>query len=123
MKSKVWASQARGNFIHTRFRPQNRLPVMWSISPHGISDTRHIQGRNTPSGCHQHWDFVNVPEVQVDNELITSRGTFALAQHRLSRSSVEGSTKRQTLARTQERPAEVTDIIPFNEFGDLADLD
>ena len=64
-----------------------------------------------------------MPLVRADNELITSRGTFALAQHRLTRSSVGGSAKRQTLTRIPERPAEVTDIIPFNEFGDLADLD
>ena len=33
------------------------------------------------------------------------------------------STNRQIIGRALERPAEVTDIIPFNEFGDLADLD
>ena len=64
-----------------------------------------------------------MPEVQVDNELITSRGTFRLAQHRLTRSPAGVSAKRQTLRRAPEQPAEVTDIIPFNEFGDLDDLD
>jgi murein DD-endopeptidase MepM/ murein hydrolase activator NlpD len=33
------------------------------------------------------------------------------------------STNRQIIGRAPEQPAEVTDIIPFNEFGDLADLD
>ena len=33
------------------------------------------------------------------------------------------STNRQIIGRPAERAAEVTDIIPFNEFGDLADLD
>jgi murein DD-endopeptidase MepM/ murein hydrolase activator NlpD len=33
------------------------------------------------------------------------------------------STNRQIIGRAAEQPAEVTDIIPFNEFGDLADLD
>jgi murein DD-endopeptidase MepM/ murein hydrolase activator NlpD len=46
-----------------------------------------------------------------------------LAQHRSSRSPRGVSTKRQTLSRVPEHAAEVTDIIPFNEFGDLADLD
>jgi murein DD-endopeptidase MepM/ murein hydrolase activator NlpD len=32
------------------------------------------------------------------------------------------STNRQIIGRPAERPAEVTDIIPFNEFGDLPDL-
>ena len=96
---------------------------MWWISPHGVGDTRHILRWNKPSGCHQHWDLVNVPLVQVDNELITSRGTFRLAQHRSSRSPAGVSTNRQIIGRAAERPAEVTDIIPFNEFGDLADLD
>jgi murein DD-endopeptidase MepM/ murein hydrolase activator NlpD len=45
-----------------------------------------------------------------------------LAAHRSSRS--EGiSTKRQFNGRVTESVTEVTDIIPFNEFGDLADLD
>jgi hypothetical protein len=46
-----------------------------------------------------------------------------LAQHRSSRSPAGVSTKRQTITRAPEHAAEVTDIIPFNEFGDLADLD
>ena len=33
------------------------------------------------------------------------------------------STNRQIIGRPPEQAAEVTDIIPFNEFGDLADLD
>lgn len=33
------------------------------------------------------------------------------------------STNRQIIGRAQEQPAEITDIIPFNEFGDLADLE
>ena len=32
------------------------------------------------------------------------------------------STNRQIIGRAQERPAEITDIIPFNEFGGLPDL-
>ncbi len=46
-----------------------------------------------------------------------------MAQHRSSRSPAGASTNRQIIGRAAERPAEVTDIIPFNEFGDLADLD
>lgn len=46
-----------------------------------------------------------------------------MASHRLSRSSVGASTKRQFNGRAAESPAEVTDIIPFNEFGDLTDTD
>jgi murein DD-endopeptidase MepM/ murein hydrolase activator NlpD len=46
-----------------------------------------------------------------------------LAKHRSSRAPAGVSTNRQIIGRAQERPAEVTDIIPFNEFGDLADLD
>jgi Peptidase family M23 len=46
-----------------------------------------------------------------------------LAQHRSTRSPDGVSTKRQINGRVTEEPAEVTDIIPFNEFGDLAELD
>ncbi len=46
-----------------------------------------------------------------------------MAQHRSSRSPAGVSTNRQIIGRPAERAAEVTDIIPFNEFGDLADLD
>jgi murein DD-endopeptidase MepM/ murein hydrolase activator NlpD len=45
-----------------------------------------------------------------------------LAQHRSSRSA-GSSANRQIDGRVIEQPAEITDIIPFNEFGDLADLD
>ena len=33
------------------------------------------------------------------------------------------STNRQIIGRAPEQPAEITDIIPFNEFGHLADLE
>jgi murein DD-endopeptidase MepM/ murein hydrolase activator NlpD len=46
-----------------------------------------------------------------------------LAQHRSSRSPTGVSTNRQTLGRAAERAAEITDIIPFNEFGGLPDFD
>jgi murein DD-endopeptidase MepM/ murein hydrolase activator NlpD len=49
-----------------------------------------------------------------------------LAAHRSSRSREGASTnarQRQGISAPPERAAEVTDIIPFNEFGDLADLD
>ena len=46
-----------------------------------------------------------------------------MAQHRSSRSPSGVSTNRQLIRRPAEQAAEVTDIIPFNEFGDLADLD
>ncbi|WP_448453940.1 M23 family metallopeptidase [Mycolicibacterium elephantis] len=46
-----------------------------------------------------------------------------MAAHRSSRIPAKGSTKRQITRRADESPAEVTDIIPFNEFGDLADFD
>ncbi len=46
-----------------------------------------------------------------------------MAQHRLSRSPAGASANRQTFGRAPEQAAEITDIIPFNEFGDLADLD
>jgi murein DD-endopeptidase MepM/ murein hydrolase activator NlpD len=45
-----------------------------------------------------------------------------LAAHRSSRLQ-RPSTKRQINGRVTERVAEITDIIPFNEFGKLADLD
>ncbi|MEO3757946.1 M23 family metallopeptidase [Mycobacterium sp. B14F4] len=46
-----------------------------------------------------------------------------MASHRSSRSPRGASTNRQIIGRVTESPAEVTDIIPFNEFGDLADID
>lgn len=46
-----------------------------------------------------------------------------MASHRLTRSPDGVSTKRQINGRVTEEPAEVTDIIPFNEFGDLGELD
>jgi murein DD-endopeptidase MepM/ murein hydrolase activator NlpD len=46
-----------------------------------------------------------------------------LASHRSSRSPRGVSTNRRIDGRVTESPAEVTDIIPFNEFGDLADID
>jgi murein DD-endopeptidase MepM/ murein hydrolase activator NlpD len=46
-----------------------------------------------------------------------------LVSHRSSRSRHGTSTNRHFKGRVTETPAEVTDIIPFNEFGDLADID
>ena len=46
-----------------------------------------------------------------------------MAKHRSSRSPAGVSTNRQIIGRVTEEAAEITDIIPFNEFGDLADLD
>ncbi|KUI24107.1 hypothetical protein AU196_10190 [Mycobacterium sp. IS-1742] len=49
-----------------------------------------------------------------------------MAAHRSSRSREGASTnarQRQTVSIPAERAAEVTDIIPFNEFGGLGDLD
>ncbi|RAV11002.1 M23 family peptidase [Mycolicibacterium sp. GF69] len=46
-----------------------------------------------------------------------------MASHRSSGSHRRSSTNRQISRRVSESPAEVTDIIPFNEFGDLADTD
>lgn len=46
-----------------------------------------------------------------------------MAAHRSSRFPAGASTKRQILGRATENSAEVTQIIPFNEFGDLADVD
>lgn len=49
-----------------------------------------------------------------------------MAAHRSSRSREGASTnarQRQGVSIPAERPAEVTDIIPFNEFGDLDDID
>ncbi|OBF96403.1 hypothetical protein A5790_05055 [Mycobacterium sp. 852002-51152_SCH6134967] len=46
-----------------------------------------------------------------------------MASHRSSGSHRRSSTNRQINRRASESPAEVTDIIPFNEFGDLADID
>ena len=46
-----------------------------------------------------------------------------MARHRSSRSPRGVSTNRQINGRVPEEAAEITDIIPFNEFGDLADLD
>lgn len=45
-----------------------------------------------------------------------------MASHRSSGSHRRSSTNRQISRRVSESPAEVTDIIPFNEFGDLPDL-
>ncbi|MCK0172793.1 M23 family metallopeptidase [Mycolicibacterium sp. F2034L] len=47
-----------------------------------------------------------------------------MAAHRSSRSHTGATTdarNRKTAARPAETPAEVTDIIPFNEFGELVD--
>jgi len=46
-----------------------------------------------------------------------------LAKHRSSRSPAGASTNRRINGRVTEEAAEITDIIPFNEFGDLAELD
>jgi hypothetical protein len=49
-----------------------------------------------------------------------------LAQHRASRSPYGVSTNARHVriaSQVREQPAEITDIIPFNEFGDLTDLD
>ena len=46
-----------------------------------------------------------------------------MARHRLSRSPQGRSTNRQFNGRVTEVAAEITDILPFNEFGDLADLE
>lgn len=46
-----------------------------------------------------------------------------MAAHRSSRYPDGAPTKRQKTTRVSESPAEVTDIIPFNEFGKLADVD
>ncbi|MDA4106169.1 M23 family metallopeptidase [Mycolicibacterium holsaticum] len=46
-----------------------------------------------------------------------------MAAHRSSRFPDGASTKRQKTTRGAESPAEVTDIIPFDEFGKLADVD
>ena len=46
-----------------------------------------------------------------------------MASHRSSRSFRGPSTNRQFIGHVTESAAEVTDIIPFNEFGDLADID
>lgn len=45
-----------------------------------------------------------------------------MASHRSSGSHRRSSTNRQISRRVSESPAEVTDIIPFNEFGGLPDL-
>lgn len=45
-----------------------------------------------------------------------------MAAHRSSGSIRRSSTKRQIDSRVSESAAEVTDIIPFNEFGGLPDL-
>jgi murein DD-endopeptidase MepM/ murein hydrolase activator NlpD len=45
-----------------------------------------------------------------------------LARHRSSESP-DGVTTNARLSWDEPAPAEITDIIPFNEFGDLADLD
>ena len=46
-----------------------------------------------------------------------------MAKHRSSRSPAGASTNRRINGRVTEEAAEITDIIPFNEFGDLAELD
>ena len=45
-----------------------------------------------------------------------------MAEHRSSRSPLEHRRTANQRSRNQEA-AEITDIIPFNEFGDLAELD
>jgi murein DD-endopeptidase MepM/ murein hydrolase activator NlpD len=45
-----------------------------------------------------------------------------LAKHRSSRSPAGASTNRRINRRVTEEAAEITDIIPFNEFGDLGEL-
>ena len=46
-----------------------------------------------------------------------------MAKHRSSRSPAGASTNRRINGRVTEEAAEITDIIPFDEFGDLAELD
>jgi hypothetical protein len=46
-----------------------------------------------------------------------------LAQHRSARSPEGVSTTNPRHAREEPEATEITDIIPFNEFGDLAELD
>jgi hypothetical protein len=46
-----------------------------------------------------------------------------LAQHRSSPSRQGATTKRQIIGHFPEEAAEITDIIPFNEFGTLAELE
>src|SRR5689334_10567877 len=80
---------------------------------------------NTSSGCGQHWDLVNVPLVQIT---FRSRleGHCRLARHRLSPAPDGVSTNDPTDGNPYAAvnyDAAITDIIPFNEFGDLADLE
>ena len=46
-----------------------------------------------------------------------------MAQHRSSRSPARSLDEPLGTAWDEPEAAEITDIIPFNEFGDLADLD
>lgn len=46
-----------------------------------------------------------------------------MAQHRSSRSPLGATAKRQINGHVTEDAAEITDIIPFNEFGNLAELE
>lgn len=55
--------------------------------------------------------------------MVTTRGTFRLAQHRSARSPVAGDSRGSHDRWSDLDRNEVTDIIPFNEFGNLDDLD
>jgi murein DD-endopeptidase MepM/ murein hydrolase activator NlpD len=57
-----------------------------------------------------------------DNVMVTVRGTITLTQQ-ISTPSPQGELSGSRDRRSQLHRNEVTDIIPFNEFGNLADLD
>jgi murein DD-endopeptidase MepM/ murein hydrolase activator NlpD len=55
--------------------------------------------------------------------MVTTRGLFRLAQHRYARSPAAGASPRSRDRSPDFDRNEVTDINPFNEFGNLDDLD
>lgn len=55
--------------------------------------------------------------------MVTTRGLFRLTQHRYPRSPVAGASRGVRDRQPDVDRNEVTDIIPFNEFGNLDDLD
>src|ERR1700684_4331141 len=58
-----------------------------------------------------------------DNVMVTARGTIRLTQQIPARSPAQGEFWGSRDRRSELDRNEVTDIIPFNEFGNLDDLE
>lgn len=73
-------------------------------------------------GCHLHWNLVNV-SLGFDNALVTTQGTFQVGNASLGTALTCGNRDERPQSKVDLHATEVTDILPFNEFGSLDDLD